>query len=72
MFQLKQRYEKIVEKQPYLSSYMTFAETVRNTGITENTIRRWFYKLVDPEDYAKDEVRAVLRHLVALAEPRKV
>ena len=69
MYNVKQRFEKITENKPYLSPYMVYAETVSNTGLTEDVVRRWFRKLVDTDDYAKNESTAVIRHLVALAEP---
>jgi len=71
MYNVKQRFEKITENKPYLSSYMVYAETVSNTGLTEDVVRRWFRKLVDADDYAKSEAPAILRYLVTLAEPSK-
>ena len=71
MYNVKQRFDKITENKPYLSPYMVYAETVSNTGLTEDVVRRWFRKLVDADDYAKNEAVAVIRHLVALAEPSK-
>jgi hypothetical protein len=67
MYQLETRFQKIAAAKPALSSYMVFAETVRNTGLSESTIRRWFYRLVDREDYAQNEARSILRFLVSLA-----
>ena len=67
MYKVKNRFEELARKYPYYSTYVVFAETIRGTGLTENTIRRWFYRLVEADDYAQDEVRSVLRHLVKLA-----
>ena len=71
MYKVKERFEKIAEAKPYLSTYMVYAETVSGTGLTESIVRRWFRKLVDADDYAKSEAPAILRHLVTLAEPSK-
>jgi hypothetical protein len=71
MYQVQQRFEKIAGAKPQLSSYMAFAEAVRETGVSEDVIRRWFRKLVDSDDYAKNEAQGVIRHLVKLAEPSK-
>ena len=71
MYKVKERFEKIAEAKPSLSSYMVYAETVSNTGLTEDAVRRWFRKLVDADDYAKSEAPAILRYLVTLAEPSK-
>lgn len=69
MFQMKNRFESISKANPLYSSYLCFAETIRGQDINEQTVRRWFYILVDPEDYAPSEVRGVLRHLVSLSKP---
>lgn len=71
MYNVKQRFEKIAGDKPRLSSYMAFAEAVSDTGVSEDIIRRWFRKLVDTDDYAKNETRGVIRHLVKLAKPSK-
>ena len=69
MFQIRNRFKAITEQYPLYSSYICFAKTVKNTSLSESAIRRWFYLLVDPDDYAADEVRTVLRHVVSLAKP---
>lgn len=66
MYNVKKRFEKISNKSPHYSSYTAFAETVRDTALTEATLRRWFYRLVDKDDYAKNEGPAVLRYLVSI------
>ena len=72
MSQLKQRFKKIALKNPSMSSYMVFAETVSNSGLTEDIIQRFFLQTVDPEDYTENEVDDVLQYLVSLAKPSKV
>ena len=68
MYNVKQRFDRYTEANPYLSSYMAFAEAVRGTGISEDSIRRWFRKLVDTDDYAQSEAQAIIRHLVKIAK----
>lgn len=72
MYNIKSRYEKIATKHPLYSTYTVFAETIRNTNLTENSIRRHFHRLVDKEDYAKNEKPAVLRYLVSIAKLDKI
>lgn len=67
MYRVQERFEKIANTKPFLSTYMVFAEAIRNTGLSEDSVRRHFYRLVDRDDYAKSEAKAVLRHLVQLA-----
>jgi len=70
MYQVQNRFNKIAAANPYYSTYTCYAETIKHTNIAETTIRRWFYQLVDPEDYAKEEVRSILRYVVSIAKPR--
>lgn len=71
MYNIKSRYEKIAVKHPFYSTYTAFAETVRNTNLTEASVRRYFHRLVDKDDYAKNERPAVLRYLVTIAKREK-
>ncbi len=71
MYDIKSRYEKIATKYPFYSTYTVFAETIRNTNLTEASVRRYFHRLVDKDDYAKNERPAVLRYLVTIAKREK-
>jgi hypothetical protein len=66
---VQKRFEKITEKFPHYSSYTAFAETIRNTTLSESIIRRWFYTLVEADDYSKSEAQAILRYLLTLRKP---
>ena len=68
MYDIKSRYEKIATKYPFYSTYTVFAETIRNTNLTEASVRRYFHRLVDKDDYTKSERPAVLRYLVTIAK----
>lgn len=68
MYNIKSRYEKIAAKHPLYSTYTVFAETIRNTNLAEASVRRHFHRLVDKDDYAKNEGPAVLRYLVSIAK----
>ena len=63
MKSLERRFRNIAEKNPSLSSYVCFAKTIKGQGFNKQTIHRWFQKLVNKDDYAKKEKRAVLAHL---------
>ena len=50
----KQEFLETQRLNPYWSSFTCFAETIKNrTGLTKRTIRKYFTKLVDIDDYAK-------------------
>ncbi len=65
---VQKRFEKIANKNPHYSSYIAFAETVRDSTLSESTVRRWFYKLIDVDDYGKSDGPAILRYLVSLTK----
>lgn len=68
MYNIKSRYEKIAAKHPLYSTYTVFAETIRDTNLTEASVRRYFHRLVDKDDYAKSEGPEALRYLVSIAK----
>lgn len=69
MKSLERRFNNITEKKPFWSSFICFAEAVKGQGFNRQTIHRWFQKLVDKNDYARSEKRAVLAHLENLTTP---
>lgn len=71
MKSLERRFKNIAERNPYWSSYICFAEALRDGNFSRQTVHRWFYKLVSDDDYAKKEVKAILEHLRGLTEIKK-
>lgn len=69
MKSIERRYSNIAEKNPNWSSYICFAETIKGCGFSKQTIHRWFQKLVDKSDYAKNEKKEILAHLEGLSNP---
>jgi hypothetical protein len=68
MKSIERRFNNIVEKCPYWSSYICFAEAIKRQGFSRQTIHRWFNKLVDKNDYVKNEKKAILAHLDVLTK----
>lgn len=72
MKSLERRFNNITEKNPFWSSYICFAEAIVYQRFSRSIIHRWFQKLVDKDDYARNEKRAILEHLENLTNlPRK-
>lgn len=69
MKSIKRNFESAREKRPAWSSYVCFAEAVKGKGFSKEAIRRWFNKLVEKDDYAKNEKKALLENLVRLSSP---
>jgi hypothetical protein len=68
MRSLKRVFNKIKSENPYWSDYTCFAEAVRGRKFSRKTIIRNFNSLVDKEDYAKNEKREIIEHLVELSK----
>jgi len=71
MRSIERRFNKIMGKNQNYSSYLCFAEAIRNQGFSKQMVHRWFYKLVDEDDYFKNETGQILRHLEHLSEIKK-
>lgn len=66
MKSLERRFSNTVKRNPYWSSYTCFAEALAGQKFSKQTLHRWFQKLVDKDDYARQEKREILKHLIAL------
>ena len=72
MRSLQARFNKITEKNPFWSSHTCLAEALIYQRFSRSIIHRWFSKLVQKDDYARNEKRAILEHLENLTNlPRK-
>lgn len=67
MKSLERRFNNIAKKKLFWSSYIHFAEAVKEQKFSRPIIHRWFNKLVDKNDYARNEKRAILKHLENLS-----
>lgn len=73
MKSLERRFQNITQRNSNFSSYLCFTKAVEGQGFNKRTIRRWFQKLVDKDDYVKSEKGALLKHLDELSNPvRKI
>lgn len=69
MKSIERRFNNITEKKPFWSSFICFAEAVKGQHFTQPILHRWFQKLVQKDDYAKSDKRALFRHLDFLSNP---
>lgn len=56
-------FNRIKANEPYWSSYNCFRCAALGRGFSRKTIRLWFYKLVDKNDYAQKDVKQILANL---------
>lgn len=69
MRSIERRYKNIEVKNPLWSSYICFAEAIKNQYFNRQTISRWFSKIVEKDDYARSDKKQLLNHLEDLSNP---
>lgn len=69
MKSLERRFKNIQERNIFWSTYLCFAEAVKAQGFGKQAIHRWFNKLVENDDYATNEKRALFFFLTNLSNP---
>lgn len=68
MKSIERRFKKISYKNPYWSTSVCFALAIVKQNFNEKIISRNFNKLVDKEDYASDDKKAILVFLQNLSK----
>jgi hypothetical protein len=69
MRSIERRFNAIQVKHPEWSSFICFVEAVRGQGFKRESIRHWFCKSVDPDDFSKSDKRDLLDFLERLNTP---
>ncbi len=67
MKSLERRFQKIQAKNIGQSSYLCFVEAIQGQNFNQESIHRWFTKLVDKTDYSRSDKKTILAHLEKLA-----
>ncbi|KKP95920.1 MAG: hypothetical protein US25_C0017G0009 [Candidatus Moranbacteria bacterium GW2011_GWE1_36_7] len=63
MRSIQRRFKIKSHENPYSSSFVNFKLAIEGQNFKKRTIRHWFVKLVENDDYDKKEKRAILREL---------
>ena len=63
MRSIKRRFHKTSKRNYFLSSLMCFAESIKDQNFSKQMIHRWFYKLVDENEYDKRDRKMIFEHL---------
>lgn len=63
MRSVKRRFKNIQRKNLDWSSYTCFFKAIERQNFSVQTIPRWFNKLVEKDDYALEEKKAILANL---------
>lgn len=67
MKSIERRFNNVVGRNLYWSSFICFSDAIKDQRFSTQTIHRWFYKLVNKNDYVLREKKAILAHLVILS-----
>lgn len=67
MKSLKARFNQAIKRYPYLSSYICFAEAIKNQKFSSKIIAIWFNKLVEKSDYSTKDKKELLSQLNLLS-----
>ena len=67
MRSIERRFETTVQKHPNHSTYICFAMTVKHQGFDRRSIRYWFDRLVDKEDYKRSDANSLVKQLHELS-----
>lgn len=63
MRSIERRFNKISKKYPEWSSYVRFITAIRDQNFTKRSIYAWFSRLVDEDDFAREDKMKILRQL---------
>ncbi len=71
MKSIERRFAGWQKSRPHHSTFINFSRAVNGGRFSPDTIRRWFNRLVDKDDYAAADKRDHFRYLVELSNPLK-
>ena len=67
MRSLERRFNNITQLNPYWSSYICFAEAVKEQNFSKRVIANYFNKVVEKSDYDKGDKKQIVKHLFSLS-----
>ena len=71
MRSLQYDFDELLRKNPNYSSYLAFANAVKGRNYKRRIIQYWFNKLVNKEDYARNDKRDTMDFLIQLSNPAR-
>jgi len=67
---LNEEFNKLSDQHPEWSSHTILINLVMKKKFSDTTIKRWFDKLVEKDDYDKDNKKNVLEYLVSCSRAK--
>lgn len=71
MKSIERRFLSLEKSRPHHSSLLNFATTVKQLKISDQSLQRWFNRLVSPEDFERSDKRHILDYLRTLNRPEE-
>jgi hypothetical protein len=71
MRSLQRRFQIAVDEQSNRSSFFNFIDAIRNQGFSTKTIRFWFQRLVEPDDYCSSDRGKLFKHFYRITRKGK-
>lgn len=68
MKSIERKFKKLNNRNPYWSSLICFTEAVKSSGLSRQSIHRWFNKLVDKNDYDKTDKKQIMSFLESISK----
>jgi hypothetical protein len=68
MKSIERRFQSIHEKNPQLSTFVCFFQTISKQNFKPQTIARWYPQLVEKDDYSLSDKKDILEQLYNLAK----
>lgn len=66
MRNIQARFKKLKDRNNIFSDYINFALAIKYQKFSKTAIAKNFNKLVDKNDYAKSDKKAIIEHLIYL------
>lgn len=66
MKSIQRRYGLFKARHPELGDFTVLMKTVKGQKYTKDTISRWFEKLVEKDDYSKEDKKHLMDNLLKL------
>jgi hypothetical protein len=63
MRSIKRRFNKVSKRNPFLSSLICFSEAIRDQKFSRQMIHRWFYELVENNEYENNDRKMIFDNL---------
>ena len=69
MRSIERNFRKAEKRHPEWSSFICFAHTIRDASFSEARVKIMFNKLVNKEDYVKNEKNGLIKFLLSINKP---